>query len=333
MEHSVQLTDGKIDLMKMGRTLIHEHVHLGMPGWNLDLKAPKYVRSEAMSRAVDRLQELRAYDCRTIVDPCPIDLGRDVEFVAEAAQRSGVNVVCATGVYTEAEGIAYTFRTMPREDIIELFMKEITEGVGESGIRAGVIKIASGRDPNSSYEQKMIGAAAEVSAMTGIPIISHTHLATYGHEQVDLVERHGCHADCMVVGHSGDRDDSAYHISLAKRGAFVGLDRFGLEMILSDELRIKNLMELVRARHRDQILVSQDHVVCMLGRAGLDLPIIAPHWSLTTIFSRIVPRLIELGLSADDLDAILIRNPMRLFSNAARHSARRSIPTAAQGQP
>jgi phosphotriesterase-related protein len=179
----------------------------------------------------------------------------------------------------------------------------------------------------------MISAAAEVSAMTGIPIISHTHLATHGHQQVDLVERHGCHADCMVVGHSGDRDDSAYQISLAQRGAFVGLDRFGLEMILPDELRIKNLMELVRAGHRDQVLVSQDHVVCMLGRAGLDLPIIAPHWSLTTIFKRILPRLIELGLSQDDVETILVQNPMRLFANAAKLSTRRSMPAAAQPAP
>src|SRR6266851_3886124 len=108
MAQVIHLTGGQIELSKMGRTLIHEHVHLGMPGWNLDRKSPPYQRSELMARAVDRLQELAHYDCRTIVDPCPMDLSRDVEFVAEAAQRSRVNVACATGVYTEAEGIPYT---------------------------------------------------------------------------------------------------------------------------------------------------------------------------------------------------------------------------------
>src|SRR5882757_3475471 len=119
MTRQVQLTDGQIDSSALGRTLIHEHVLVGMPGWNLDLKAPKLVRAEAMARAVDRLQELRTPDCSTIVDPCPMDLGRDVEFVAEVGQKSGANIVCATGVYNEEEGIGYTFRSMPREDILE----------------------------------------------------------------------------------------------------------------------------------------------------------------------------------------------------------------------
>jgi phosphotriesterase-related protein len=314
---SVQLTGGKIDQSQMGRTLIHEHIYLGMPGWHLDLKAPKYVRAELLARAVDKLQELHAHDCRTIVDPCPMDLGRDVEFVAEAAQRSGVNIVCATGVYTEVEGLPYTFKTMPREDIVELFMKEITDGVGETGIKAGVVKIASGAHAGCEYEQKMLGVATEVSQLTGLPLVSHTHYAMHGHEQVDVVERHGGRANCMVVGHSGDRDDSSYQVSLARRGAFVGLDRFGIETVLPDEIRIRNLLQLVEAGYRDSILVSHDHVICMLGRLGVDMPRVEPKWTLTHIFERVIPRLIELGLPKRDIDAILIDNPRRLFANAA----------------
>jgi phosphotriesterase-related protein len=313
----VQLTDGKIDHSELGRTLIHEHVLIGMPGWNLDPKAPRFIRSEALARAVDRLQELRDYDCRTIVDPCPMDLSRDVEFVAEAAQRSGVNIVCATGVYTEAAGVPYTFRSMPAEDIIELYVKEISDGVGTTGIKAGVIKIATGDGPATEYERKMIGIAAQVSRLTGVPLISHTH-AAHGHQQVDLVERHGGRADCLVVGHSGDRDDSDYQVSIAKRGAFVGLDRFGMEeMFLTDELRIKNLLELVAAGHRDNILISHDNAICFLGRVALEFETLMPNWSITHIFKRILPRLIELGLPESDIDAILIDNPRRLFANAA----------------
>jgi phosphotriesterase-related protein len=317
MEPLVQLTDGTIAQSALGRTLIHEHVLIGMPGWNLDPKAPKFIRAEALSRAVDRLQELRHYQCQTIVDPCPMDLCRDVEFVAEAAQRSGVNIVCATGVYSEGAGIPYTFRSMPRQDIIELYLKELTDGVGETGIRAGVVKIATGEGPATEYEQKMIGVAAEVARMTGVPLISHTH-AVHGHQQVDLVEQHGSRADCLVVGHSGDRDDSPYQVSLAERGAFVGLDRFGMEdMFLSDELRIKNLLQLVEAGHRDNILISHDNAICFLGRVALEFERLMPKWSVTHIFQRILPRLVELGLPPADIDAILIDNPRRLFANAA----------------
>ena len=317
MMRQVQLTDGQIDCSKLGRTLIHEHVLVGMPGWNLDLKAPKFVRAEALARAVDRLQELQSHNCHTVVDPCPMDLGRDVEFVAEVAQKSGANIICATGVYNEFEGIPYTFRSMPREDILELYIREITEGIGDTGIKAGVIKIATGPDPASEYEQKMIGVAAEASRITGVPIISHTNIASHGHQQVDFVEAHGGRADCLVVGHSGDRDDLAYQISIAKRNAFVGLDRFGMEFLLPDALRMKNLVDLVRAGHRDRILVSQDSVLCLLGRMGDDLAALAPMWSITHIFEHILPGLAEIGLSAEDIEKILIDNPRRLFANAA----------------
>lgn len=270
-----------------------------------------------MARAVDRLQELRSHDCKTIIDPCPMDLGRDVEFVAEVAQRSGMNIVCATGVYTENEGIAYTFRSIPYEEIVDLYIKEITDGVGDTGIKAGVIKIATGHNAPTIYEQKMIRAATEASRLTGVPIISHTDIASHGHEQVDIVEAHGGHANCMVVGHSGDRDDHAYQASIAQRGAFVGLDRFGLETILADELRMKNLIELVRAGHRDRILVSQDYPLCFLGRGAALLPIVEPLWGITHIFEHILPRLAELGLAADDVETILVQNPLALFTNAA----------------
>ncbi len=297
--------------------MFHEHVYLGMPGWNLDIKAHRFVRSEAMTRTVDKLQELKGHGCRTLIDPRPMDLGRDVEFVAEAAQRSGMNIICATGVYTEEDGIPYTFRTMSREDVIELLMKEIIDGVGDTGIKAGVIKIASGPDPKNEYEQKMIGAGAEVSRLTGVPIISHTHLSTHGHEQVDMVERNGGSADCMVVGHSDGQESSEYPISLARRGAFVGFDRFGLEFFVSDELRIRNLIEVVRAGYRDQLLISHDHAASLLRRGAVLFAELALQSSFTHIFESIIPRLIERGITQEDIETILVRNPQRLFANAA----------------
>jgi phosphotriesterase-related protein len=320
MGTQVQLTDGTVEVSALGTTLIHEHVLVGMPGWNMDLKAPKFVRSEAMARAVDRIQELHGYGCNSMIDPCPMDIGRDAEFIAEVAQRSGVNIVCATGVYNESEGMPYTFRMMPAEDILELYVKEITEGIGDTGVKAGVIKIATYGEP-SEYERKMISVATQASLLTGVPIISHTHAASHGHDQIDIVEACHGHADCMVVGHSGDRDDHEYQASIARRGAFVGLDRFGLDFLLSDDLRMKNLMELVAAGFRDQVVISQDYPVCLLGRFGVDLSRIAPNWGITHIFKSIIPRLKEMGLTDEDVKTLLVSNPKRLFANAASQKA------------
>jgi phosphotriesterase-related protein len=316
MDTKVQLTDGTVKVSALGKTLIHEHVLVGMPGWNMDLKAPKFIRSEAMARAVDRIQELHAYGCNSMIDPCPMDIGRDAEFIAEVAQRSGINIVCATGVYNEFEGTPYTFRTMPAEDILELYVKEITEGIGDTGIKAGVIKIATHGEP-TEYERKMISVATQASLITGAPIISHTQLASHGHDQIDIVESCHGHANCMVVGHSGDRDDHGYQASLARRGAFVGLDRFGLDFLLPDDARMKNLMQLVAAGLREHVVISQDYPVCLLGRFGVNLEQIAPNWGITHIFKSIIPRLKEMGLTDEDVETILVSNPRQLFANAA----------------
>jgi phosphotriesterase-related protein len=312
-----QTATGTVDFAAMGPVLIHEHIYVGGPGWNFDHKAPKYVRADLIARSVDKLQELQAFGCSTIVDPCPIDLGRDVEFVAEVEQRSGTKIILATGVYTEADGIPSTFRTLPAEDILELYVKEVTEGVGDTGIKAGVIKIASGEHVHNPYEERMIGIATEASRITGVPLISHTHIATFGHEQLDVIEAHGGCANCAVVGHSGDRDDHDYQRSIAERGAFLGLDRFGLEMVLPDDIRIRNLLQLVESGHRDNILVAHDHVICLLGRIGPQMVDMQPNWKLTRIFDYVVPQLLKLGLPQADIDHILIDNPRRLFTNAA----------------
>src|SRR5688572_22607188 len=231
---AVQTVTGRVRAADLGRTLIHEHVLIGFPGWQLDAFAPRYVRADAMAGAVDQMQELRDLGVGTFVDPCPMDLGRDVEFLAELSQRSGLQIVCTTGAYFEAEGITYTFRHMSVEEITAIYIKEITEGVGDTGIRAGAVKIATGAHRVSEYERKLVIAGARAARDTGVPLISHTQEASCGHEQIDLVTGEGVAAGRLVVGHSDGIDDHDYHRSLAERGAFVGFDRFGISLIVPD---------------------------------------------------------------------------------------------------
>ena len=168
----------------LGRTLVHEHVLIGFPGWQLDALAPRYVREEAMARAVDQMQELRGLGIGTFVDPCPMDLGRDVEFLAELSQRSGLRIVCTTGAYFEAEGITHRFRHMPIEEIAAIYIKEITEGVADTGIRAGAVKIATVAHQISDTCGNWWLRARRAEGETGVPLISHTQEASCGHEQI-----------------------------------------------------------------------------------------------------------------------------------------------------
>ena len=243
-EAIIQTTTGPALAAELGRTLIHEHVLIGMPGWDLDPLAPRFDRDEAMARAIDQMHELADLGVATFVDPCPMDLGRDVDFLAELSQKSGMRIVCTTGAYFEAAGITFTFRHMSVEQITEIYVDEIVRGIGETGIRAGAVKIATGAGEVSEYEKKLVTAGARAARETGVPIISHTENATCGHEQIDLVTGEGVAAERLVVGHSDGIDDPEYHRTLAERGAFVGFDRFGISIFMSDEVRIQNVLRL-----------------------------------------------------------------------------------------
>ena len=319
----VQTVTGTADAGELGRTLIHEHVLVGFPGWDLDAKAPPFNRAETMARAVDQMQTLTGLGLGTFVDPCPMDLGRDVEFLAELSQRSGMRIVCTTGGYFEAEGITYTFRHLPVEEITDIYIKEITEGVGETGIKAGAVKIATGSGQVSDYERKLVTAGARAARATGVPLISHTQNASCGHDQIDIVTGEGVSAERLVVGHSDGIDDQDYHRSLAERGAFVGFDRFGISVIIPDEVRVRNVIALARAGHTRRILLSHDSIVCWRGRpvpyanSYQELLALMPAWRPTLILETIVPQLRAGGLSAADVETILVDNPRRLFAAAA----------------
>jgi phosphotriesterase-related protein len=319
---TVQTTTGTAPVAELGRTLIHEHVLVGFPGWDLDPFAPPFVRSEVMARAEDQMAELRDLGVETFVDPCPMDLGRDVEFLAELSQRSGMRIVCTTGAYFEAAGITWTFRHLSVEQITEIYVDEITRGIGGTGIRAGAVKIATGDGRVSSYEQKLVTAAARAARATGVPIISHTENATCGHDQIDLVTAEDVPPGRLLVGHSDGVDDPAYHLSLAQRGAFVGFDRFGISAFVPDEARIRNVVQLAKAGHLEQVMISHDSVLCWQGRPvpiaqrHEELLAALPNWRPHWIFRHVIPELLAQGLSKDDIDTLLVANPRRFFAGA-----------------
>jgi phosphotriesterase-related protein len=313
---------GALDSAEIGRTLIHEHVMVGFPGWFLDPRRPRFQRDEALGRVVDAFQQLHDYGVRTVVDPCPMDMGRNVEFCAEVSQRSGINLICSTGLYTEEMGAAYVFKKMSVEEITEIYVREIEDGIGASGIRAGLVKIATGDGFVSDFERRVLTAAGRAARITGVPVLSHTEKCSCGHDQIDIITGEGVEAHRLLIGHSDGRDDPEYQQSLAERGVYVGFDRFGLERIISDEVRMCNLKSLVDAGHRDRVMVSHDTVECLLG--GLpgnihvnDLHAVNPSSRMTHLFENIFPRLRQMGMSEGDLDHIVQVNPRRFFEHAA----------------
>ena len=157
---------GTITPAELGRTLVHEHVVTGLPGWESDTRlAAGHTRRELLLRAKDRIAELQAAGIGAIVDPCPADLGRDVELSAELSQATRFPIIAATGLYNESAGAStyWKFRTSSGDAakiLADVFIHELTEGIGSTGIRPGIIKVATGLGEITRYERAVLEGAA-----------------------------------------------------------------------------------------------------------------------------------------------------------------------------
>ncbi|NND68034.1 MAG: phosphotriesterase-related protein [Halioglobus sp.] len=327
MNQRVHTVTGPVDVDDLGVTLMHEHILIGYPGWEADTVSPGPNRDEILAVATDKVQSMQALGIRSMLDPCPNDLGRDVELAAEVAARTGFNIICATGLYKEDEGGApyWHFRRAAGEGVTamaELFIRELTDGIGATGIRAGIIKVATGVGKITDYEYDVLSAAAIAAVQTGAPITTHTDQGTMGIEQQAFLVEKGVKPERIIIGHSCGSDDCDYHMKILEGGSYLGFDRFGLDVLVPDEQRIAALTALLGRGQENGIVVSHDSVWCT---RGMPFPL-----SLTEAFDpdilfnpthfhrNIIPRLLASGATQAQIDTMLVDNPRRYFSAEPR---------------
>jgi len=320
-QDSLQTVTGAIHPDALGKTLMHEHLLIGYPGAEVDGVNPGPGAEERVTRCVDRIEELKGLGFTSLLDPCPSDLGRDVELMAKVAQKTGFQIVCATGLYKQEEG-GYPYWHMrqafgPTVDAMaEIFIRDITEGIGSTGVRAGIIKVATGPGGMTDYERGIFEAAAKASVETGAPITTHTDQGSVGDLQQQVLTEHGVLAHRIVIGHSCGTSDHDYHMKIARGGSYLGFDRFGLDMVQPDEERVSSLAQLIAAGAGDRAVVSHDSVWCWRGQPFPPAveQAVAPNWNPTHFSLRIIPKLKERGVSDAQIDALLVDNPRRFFA-------------------
>jgi phosphotriesterase-related protein len=314
---SINTVTGSVSADKLGTTLMHEHLLIAWAGWELDCNAPRFDRKTALKSAVERLKELKDLGLGTFVDPCPNDIGRDIVFMADVAAASGVNVVAATGLYKEDLGNTAYFRQRSVAEITDVFVSEITEGVGETGIKAGIIKCATGKGHITEYEQKCLRAAARAAKKTGVPITTHTEEGTMGREQLDLFAEEGVDLAHVIIGHSCGASDLKYHTDMLDRGCYLGFDRFGLDFVHPDRLRLAALIGLVGVGFEKQLVLSHDSVACWKGKGMPEMDAktleLIKNWNPTHIFKNIIPALKKAGVGDQKINSMMVDNPRRFF--------------------
>ncbi len=323
MSTQINTVTGAIPSEDLGKTLMHEHFFFGFPGYAGDSLGYR-TREELVSLGVEAAGRAKTQGVKTIVDATPNECGRDPEILREISERSGVQIICSTGYYYEGEGATayFKFRAAlgPADaEIEELMMTELTEGIGDSGIKAGVIKLASGKDVITDYEKMFFLAGAKAQRATGVPIITHTQEGTMGPEQAALLVEAGANPAQVMIGHMDGNTDVAYHMATLAHGVNVAFDRFGVQVIVGapmDEARKATLLGLLGMGYGDRIMLSHDTINVWLGRP-LAMPDavaeLLKNWHITHLFDDIVPFLKGAGVGEELLDSIFTENPRRLF--------------------
>ncbi|UVO35714.1 hypothetical protein KUL72_30705 [Bradyrhizobium arachidis] len=322
----VQTVTGAIPVESLGRTLMHEHLFIAFPGAWFDPLA-KFNRAELVEEAVRRLAQLRTeYNVRTFVDPCPIELGRDVTLMKEVSEKSGVHIICTTGFYCEDRGLPSYWRARTIDEIVELYIREITQGISATDVKAGALKVSTGAPVVTDQEKKFLAAACIAQKATGVPIITHTTDGCAGPEQQELFAAGGVAAHRCLIGHCCTNPDHAYHRRIVEGGSYIGFDQIGMGYVQRDDVRANNVAKLVRDGFRAQIMMSMDRHCGYLGKpitrqltseeiAKIEQLKSRRLWQAHTyIFTDFIPMLLARGVSATDIESILDENPRRFFT-------------------
>ncbi len=296
---------GPVFTKDLGFTLMHEHVFVLSAGV-VENWPHIWDRSAEIKKAINTLNEAKAAGIDTILDLTTIDLGRDISRLMEVAKNVDLNIIVATGVWRDPP---LFIRSMTAEQLAELFIHDVEEGIANTNVKAGAIKVAS--EPIVDQPNKVVLEAAAIAhRKTGAPISTHTFVQhANGLAQQDVFERFGVDLGRVVIGHTGDSEDLAYVEAILKRGSYIGMDRFGLG--LSTDKRARVVSEMCKRGHADKMVLSHDTSCHM----GLSPPNPNRPWTTNyqLVHTEVIPLLLNFGVTEVQIDAMTIDNPRRVF--------------------
>jgi phosphotriesterase-related protein len=308
---TVETALGPVPAAELGPTLMHEHIVTRSPG--VQENWPHLWDREAIiALAEKKLSDLYDRGIRTLVDLTTVDLGRDIDLIAAVARRSRVRVIVATGVwwmpqrYFSAHGV---------DAVADLFIRDIRQGIAGSGVKAAIIKCATDTAGVTPVIENVLRASARAQKATGVPISTHTWAAgRVGEVQQAIFAQEGVDLRRVIIGHSGDSEDLTYLRGLMERGSTIGMDRFGLDSFLPTDKRVEVLARLCAEGYAGKMVLSHD-ANCWTDMLSEDAKRrTRPRWHYTHISDDILPALRKAGVSEEQIEQMLVRNPRAIFS-------------------
>ena len=321
----VPTTAGDTDTDDLGVVLMHEHVFVrtepmqwgwpGFGGWDQETE---------VAAAHERLAELHRIGVDTILDMTVPGLGRDPALVAEAVDGTGLRVMFATGLFTydhlplglHLRGPGKVFDGDDR--LLEsLFEADLTVGIGETGFRAAVLKIVTDEPGMTEDVDRLARAVANVHLRTGAPICTHAHAPTKrGLDQQRVLAEKGVDLSRVMIGHSNESTDLDYLTQIIDNGSYLGWDRCGLAATVPLDTQLDTLVALCERGYANRIMLSQDKSSFMDWFSNAEVDPVLPDWRYTYIHDGVLPGLRERGVTDDQIEQMLIRNPREFFAAA-----------------
>ena len=295
---------GPVAPSDLGMTLPHEHTFLDVMR---EYRGDGLVHDPAL---VEReLVELREAGGRTIVDCTSRGLRPQPALVREVAARSGIAIILGTGFYRHPFLDEAWFDAHSTDEIADLIVADIRDGIDGTGVRAGVIGEIGCDRAITPAEERTFRAAARAQLETGLTVTTHAGRWPVGHAQLDLLASEGVPASRVIVGHCDMVPDTGYHRSIAERGAWVEFDTIqgGTDYQLSRI--VEAIRALDRAGYGDRLLLSQD--ICLTSQFRANG---GPGYGY--LLREFVPLLRSEGFSDAWLDLVLVENPARALTGA-----------------
>lgn len=310
---TVQTVTGPVATADLGVVLSHEHTFIGGAGlwhaypWLFDWE-------ETERQVLHEFRQAVAGGIGTIIDLSTPDLGRDVVFARRVSEASGLRVVAGTGLWRD---IPRPFWIMAPEEIARIFIREITDGIEGTGIRAGAIKVANDIEGVTEAGERVLRGAAIACRETGVPVSTH-HWAPkqVGTRQAEILLEAGAPPHLVCIGHSADSTDITYLESLLRLGVYLSMDRYpGLAPAPLYRERNATVAELVRRGWAGRLLLGHDHGV-RLARRGAGNPLPPQPTLYLFLQNKAIPELRTRGVDEAAIRRMTVEAPARFLTGA-----------------
>jgi len=307
----VQTVLGPIEPSALGFTLPHEHTQIAL--WHIAGRWDYWQLTRDEPIILAELARFRAAGGSGLVDLTLPGVGRDPDWLVGLAKASGLHLVMGCGWYRTAY---YPPEAMidrrSVDDLADGLVREIEVGVGETGVRPGIIgEIGTDKPWVSALEERVHRSAARASIRTGLAITTHAVMSPVGLAQLRIFADEGADLSRVVIGHADSYPDLEHYLEIVRRGANLEFDFLGMSftpMERHGEGRLVELLQELMARgHVDRILLSQD--VChdsQLARYG--------GHGFVYLAESFLPRLRAAGVADAEIETMTVTNPRRLLT-------------------